>query len=292
MRDLARGIGHDQFPAYYDELLGPFYFAPPGTAIPAHAPTVTKADPMRADFDLAREMNTVAAYDAFIERYGEKKGEFTVQMAMQLRDNLRVKPAEAPTPPRETPPAVLPQDGTRETIRRTQEALNAAGCEAGVADGVIGRRTRAAFARFAGLAGKNKSLQLGSAAALAAMQEDIRNGVKCETVAAPAPAPDVPTEAPAFTLAGTWHFTAKCPLFVTTTGTIRLRSQGGGRFVGTMRDSLGQTANISSLLNGRDFTSTEAFPNLQAKSWGQLSADGRRYSATTSVGCKVHARKG
>lgn len=137
VRDLARSVGHEPFLACYDELLARFHFTPAvGTALeePAADPgSVVDDDTVRANFDLARSIDTAEACDAFLDQYRAREDALTVQMARRLRERaapdgqrgltLQALEEEEPTP-----------DDRRAIIRRTQAQLNALGCDAGPAD--------------------------------------------------------------------------------------------------------------------------------------------------------------
>ncbi|MEM6373241.1 MAG: caspase family protein [Pseudomonadota bacterium] len=316
VRDLALTIGHEQFPAYYDELLGQFYFTPASAAAPANtvassaakpAPATPPAsDTMRADFELARSLGTRAAYDAFINQYSTRRDAFIVQMALQLRDALPTADAPTkPTPTAPTPvqpaaqPAPVPaQSNSRDILRRTQAQLNALGCRAGTPDGVIGPRTRAAFARF--LAETTTGLgadDLGTAHALAAL--NARSGTICPQVAATpratAPAPRTATAAPApapapvYSMVGSWNWSSRCPLG-RANGTTTYRSAGGNSYVGESNSTVGY-ATVTGRLNGRSYTGTSDYGLIKNRSSGTLSADGRTLTMRVSNGCSVTARK-
>ncbi|MDA7427072.1 caspase family protein [Primorskyibacter aestuariivivens] len=313
VRDLARSVGHEQFPAYYDELLGQFYFTPAPAEVAQSTPAPVQkpggADPMRADFELARSLNTRAAYATFIERYAARQDEFPVQMAMKLRDALTDTDAQEPVPPTEpapqpvAEPQVEPAD-RRDILRQTQAQLNALGCNAGIADGISGPRTRAAFRRFLDATGTGIAAdELGTARALEAVQA--LSGTVCKQAAAttrsdsantatssrssasaPAPAP----AAPSFSLTGSWRWTASCPLGKAT-GTTTFRSAGGNSYSGTVNGSAG-SGTVRAVLNGRSYSATENFGWVTNQANGSLSSDGRTLSMRVSNGCRVTARKG
>lgn len=261
VRDLARSVGHEQFPAYYDELLGQFYFTPAKAEpeVPAPAPGLEPAetDPMREDFDLARSINTRAAYTAFIERYTARKDAFPVLMAIKLRDELAGADTEnrAPLPKPTAQPEAASQSeaaSRRDILRQTQAQLNALGCNAGIADGISGPRTRAAFRRFVDATGASLSADdLGTLPALEAVSA--QSGTICKQVArsttpdasatsngsrssgpASAPAP----AAPSYSLTGSWRWSASCPLGKAT-GTTTFRSAGGNSYTGTINGTAG-----------------------------------------------------
>jgi len=318
VRDLARTVGHDQFPAYYDELLGQFYFMPaaatttsarlvsPGAEARAQAEAA-----LRADFELARALNTVAGYDAFLEKYGDQTEAFPVTMAVLLRKEAEAgrRPAPKPSAPAQTSqtPNVPRQTSEpldrRAIIRASQSQLNALGCKAGVADGIAGRRTQSAFANFVASTGLAfEPSDLGSQEVLDALNR--RSGTICTAVAAAAPAPTTTapstsqgtstTPAPAtptYSLAGTWVWTANCPVVGKVTGTSTYTSQGGGKFTGSLKDSLGQTARLSATLSGRSISESQNFGWTRIRTNATIASSGRSLSGTASQGCTFTSRK-
>ncbi|WP_323772139.1 trypsin-like peptidase domain-containing protein [Antarctobacter sp.] len=205
------------------------------------------------------------------------------------------KPIAEPVAERVKIPAQTPQS-RRDILRQSQAHLNTLGCDAGTPDGITGPRTREAFRRF--LAASDVALEvgdLGTAQALDAIRA--RSGTVCapvvvapkpvsrdaEPVAAPAPA------APTYSIAGTWRWTATCPLGVAT-GTTVYRSAGGNAFTGTISGSSG-AGSTRGVLNGRSFSGTETFGWVTNAANGTLSKDGRSLSLSVSNGCSVSARK-
>lgn len=292
VRDLAQSVQHVQVPAYYDELLGEFYFAPASAAAPATGPAVAANDTMRDDLRLARDIGTREALDAFLDRYSDRDGDYSYRIAVLLRNNLDTaepQPAARGAEPEGSPetPAVAtdPQVmAAKAIIRETQEQLNALGCRAGGADGVIGPRTRRAFAGF--VAGSGSSLapaDLGSAAALVELRQ------ATGTVCAPEP---VVAAAPASTgvnLTGRWSYKATCALFVKVTGTVRYTRSGDNFYSGSLSDSLGQTANTEVRLDGRDLRGTDYFPGITVRWRGRLAPDGKSFTSSGTTGCAVYA---
>ncbi|MEQ3729302.1 MAG: caspase family protein [Tateyamaria sp.] len=304
VRDLARTVGHEQFPAYYDELLGQFFFIPAGGAVIAIAPQPTTAaqpaDLIRADFELARSIDTRESYDAFIERYTARSDEFTVQMAIKLRDELGdAKPASAKSSAPASPdkkPVEGPAD-SRAVLRQTQERLNALGCDAGAPDGIMGSRTRAAFRRF--LSATDTGLgadDLGTAHGLKTLNE--HSGRICKAQPAPSKptasataTPDAsPKPAPQYSLTGSWSWSASCPLGLKANGTTRYSSAGGNEFTGSISGTSGP-ARVRGVLNGRSYSATEDYGWIRNVSNGTLSQDGRTLTTLVSNGCRVTARK-
>ena len=89
VRALALSVNHDQFPAYYDELLGDFYFAAQPAALvaqPANPPSAAQdaaRAQMRNDFAFAREIGTRAAPTEFLERYKDASDDLSYGVALK-----------------------------------------------------------------------------------------------------------------------------------------------------------------------------------------------------------------
>ncbi|MEX0348569.1 MAG: caspase family protein [Paracoccaceae bacterium] len=294
VRDLASTVQHRQVPAYYDELLGKFYFtpaaaaAPVADALPSSTPDI--ADDMRADLALARSVGTVTALDSFLERYEDRSNDYSYTVALQLRESLaEVDTApmarKAETEPVEVAAAPLVSD-QRNVMRDSQVALNALGCSAGGADGIAGPRTKRAFAAYLRESGSNLGADdLGTAHALEELQG--HSGTICKVAVAPKPAPKVATAA--LSMAGTWNYKATCALLVKVTGQIRYTKAGGNKFNGKLADSLGQKANTVIYLNENQLSGTDYFPGITVTWRGRLAADGNSFTANGSTGCAVYA---
>jgi uncharacterized caspase-like protein len=288
VRDLALTVNHQQFPAYYDELLGDFYFA----AVPAPVRATSKdpetaADPMRADFDLARSLDSPEALRAFLDRYADRADEFTYRMAAQLLEqyDAQIEPEPAARIPSPDPSPTEPD--RQSIISDTQTALNAAGCSAGPADGVAGPNTRRAFRQFITDTGAElQPDELGTEKVLNAIQN--RGTATCTARnVAPSDRPDVSPGQTGYNLAGSWQFRASCPLFIKTTGTVRYRRTGPNTFRGTVNDSLGQTATTHVTLTGRSMKIVLYWPQLTTYASGTLAPDGNSYTNTASNGCSA-----
>ncbi len=66
VRQMARGEGHDQRPAFYDELGEDFYLVPGAAALPSAAGSSAAAD----DWELARASGDVGVIEAFLLKHG------------------------------------------------------------------------------------------------------------------------------------------------------------------------------------------------------------------------------
>ena len=338
VRNLAASVGHRQFPAYYDELLGEFFIAPASLDVAEPAPEPAPANAtIREDFALAREIGTPQALRAFVNRY-EDSDDFVVSLAREMLEALSglepepvpvreaavdpepVDPAtlaEAPEAPAlevepvdpgtlvEAPPepepeteiaAVPPEpqpqtapdpDPARELIRASQAELNRIGCDAGPADGIAGRKTRDAFARYLSLT--NTGLRPGDLGSERALE--ILRGWKnrvCPVVAAPAPS-DQPTGWA--DISGTWSFQARCLFGVRAWGTAWWERSGNG-FAGTIRNNLGQRGTTWATRNDRTLSGRTDWVGTFDDTWtATLSADGKSYSGRTSLGCTFTASR-
>jgi len=302
VRDLARTQNHAQFPAYYDELLGDFYFrtaslreAP--TPVISDAPAPAIASSIREDFALARQIGTASALKAFLAQH-EGSTDFSIALAQDMLEKLEPATAparttlSAPATTQSTPPKPAEQTALslKAQIKATQQQLARLGCNPGGADGVIGGRTRAAFQRFLR---ENKTAldaqDLGSQAALSVLKS--ATAPACTT---PKASPVVKTTAATSnspSLTGTWTFQAKCPFFITTTGTLKFRPLGGNAFHMDGSDSLGLKGRMKFVLTGRSIYGDGIWGGAVNNLKGTLAANGKSMSYRTSVGCDVKARK-
>ncbi|MCB4454219.1 caspase family protein [Leisingera sp. McT4-56] len=289
VRDLALTVQHSQVPAYYDEMLGEFYFTQ--AAVPA-APAKPAAAAMQSDFEIARSIGPPQALDSFLERYSGREDEYTYTVALQLRQGLATPQAEPEAPAQQAPEApdvpVIPD--SRQVMRETQAALNDIGCQAGRPDGIAGPRTRSAFAAY--LAAADSTLgadDLGTAHALEELRQ--KSGKVCKTAPKPvsAPAPAASAEAAPVSLAGAWKYKATCALVLKVTGNVHYTHAGGNKYHGRLNDSLGQNANTEVYLNGQQLSGTDYFPGITVTWRGRLAEDGRSFTASGSTGCAVYA---
>jgi uncharacterized caspase-like protein len=165
---LARGVGHDQRPAYYDELSARVVLVPgvaspePAAAAPGEA-SAQMSDTIAADYTLANEIGTAAAWDAFLAKHGSDAANFYVQLAVAARDKVAaVTPQQDATitqypaassvegsapeiPPTEAEELLALSLEQRQAVQRSLEGI---GYDPGVADGQFGERTRDAITRY------------------------------------------------------------------------------------------------------------------------------------------------
>ncbi|MCL6282045.1 caspase family protein [Ruegeria sp. 2012CJ41-6] len=288
VRDLASSVQHRQVPAYYDELLGEFYFT--NAAVAAPVASALPDTGMRADLELARSVGTVNALDSFLNRYKANADDYSYTVALQLRESLAQadtapvsRQADTETVEVAADPVVTDQ---RNVMRDTQVALNALGCSAGGADGVAGPRTRRAFGAYLRDSGSDLGADdLGTAHALEELQG--HNGTICKVAVAPTPA--LKPKTTTLSMAGTWNFKATCALLVKVTGQVRYTRAGGNKYNGKLADSLGQKANTVIYLNESQLSGTDYFPGITVTWRGRLAPDGNSFTANGSTGCAVYA---
>ena len=108
VRELARTVRHDQFPAYYDQLSGQFMFRPEAAQQEAPRPPSTIAAPVapvtpdpcdraRSDWAVLQTSNSAAALESFIEQYSQCP--IFVALAEERLAGLAAPPATtAPAP--------------------------------------------------------------------------------------------------------------------------------------------------------------------------------------------------
>ena len=310
VRDLAREQNHEQFPAYYDELLGDFYFTvnvqinPTPETLPAVDVTPgSGASQIRQDFELARSLNSKLAYEVFLDKYAESD-DLTVALATQLLEELSqgkpdevaivAPPVDIPASPPVEEPAPSRDTGAeirKERVRQSQLRLTELGCEAGGADGVAGPRTHAAFKRFVASTGADlSSSDLGTERALAVLNS--KSGTVCE-----APTRVVIEENPTeqqrpTSLAGRWHVTANCFLVINATGTLQLTQTGPNRYRSVIRNSEGQRGVGNLFENNGTLSGTTKWDHGPVETiTSQVSADRKSLTGTSSFGCSVKSTK-
>ena len=279
VRKIALTQNHRQFPAYYDELLGEFYFNPKGTEQAVATPT---SSTLRDDFERVRSLNSIIAYEAFLEKHGHKK-DILVDIAKQRLALLQ--PAAEPEPEKE------PQyDGRKALILASQKRLNALGCTVGVADGVSGPRTRGAFRRFISETGARLRVSdFGSQKALDWLNR--ASGTVCaaappkEIVAAQKPKPA--------TLAGRWAFKASCPLAISAWGTTTYRWLGANKYAVVTRDNFKNLAKgtVTDVGGGRLAVRLVWQDGAKDNYTATLSGNRRTITGVNYAGCRFTARK-
>ena len=305
VRDLARTQSHAQFPAYYDELLGEFFFAGRAAAAAADTPVMERTsqqDRIRQDFALTREIGTAAALKAFLDDYGESD-DLTIDIAKQMLAELIETTQQTDTSETQTSRVLKPDraQGTgavvdRDIIRRSQSRLNELGCNAGVPDGIAGRQTRSAFTEFLTTARRAdlSAADLGTPAALAALRrftgQACKPQVRVERESSPAANAAPPTDASRFV--GEWKFNAKCPLFIKSNGTIDIQATGPSTLVTNLQDNLGNSATAILTVSGLNYQGKEQWSSgLTTNTSGVLAAEGGSFTGKGGVGCSIVATR-
>ncbi len=157
---LAKSIGHDQRPAYYDELSAPLVLreAQQATvaAVEPAAPAATGSQIELAFWNSVKDSERPELFELYLKRYPQ--GSFAPLARLQLEALKPSAPAPAPAGPAaqdaekspERQIVVEPRDAPDAgTVRAVQSELNRLGCSAGTADGLWGRNSAAALGRFA-----------------------------------------------------------------------------------------------------------------------------------------------
>jgi hypothetical protein len=303
VRDLARTRNHAQFPAYYDELLGDFYFkaaarvTPPSTSdqlsldTPQAVAQSSGSTKIRDDFELARQIGTESALRSFLTKYQGATDDFTIDLAEQMLADMdnsgsSSEPGADTTILSNTEPSVDTALDPRELVRLTQIELNRVGCSAGVADGLVGRRTRDAFSSFIGQNGSNLSMDdLGSAAALEVVRA--ASGTVCQSAPRTVAPDDSVQQSTGPTLAGTWSFRYNCAIVISGTGTSTVTKTGSNTYSSRYTDSNGTVGSASYARQGQTtYSGTTQNSVATASETIFLSADGNSYSSTNSLGCR------
>ena len=307
VRDIALTQNHRQFPAYYDELLGQFYFNPAGAGAAVVAEkeaveTVTTAagGNIRSDFDRVKSLGSIVAYEAFLKKYGNASDILIdiarERLAILRSEGDRTEKSEEATqhavPPKK--PSNDPDQATRRNIiRASQKRLNALGCDVGVADGVPGPRTRGAFRKFIAETGARLSVSdFGGQKALDRLMA--ASGTVCSVQPPPETvALGTGQKTKSSSLAGRWAFRAKCPLAISAWGTTTYRSLGGKRYSVVTKDNFknlgkGTATDIGGgILAVKIVWQSGDKDNYNAK----VSGDRKTITGTNYVGCRFTARK-
>ena len=178
----------------------------------------------------------------------------------------------------------------RTRIRGIQERLNAAGCEAGTADGVMGRKTRRGYGAFLKERGLSEDAHPIDSEAFWRALHSAPGGVICETMPVVPLTPQI--------MAGQWTYRSRCGASskapgLDFTGVLSLSHTGGGNFKGSLANSLGQRARITGRLSGRKVGINANFGFLlgRVQAWGTVADDAYVFYGRDSNGCRITARK-
>lgn len=171
VRRMARSVGYDQFPAYYDEMEGDLYFIA-AAPIPVEPPPVDPCDAARLDLPVVQAANDPDALRAYVQTYSMCPVQTALATAMldRLTREIAVTAPDPVVPP-EPDPAVLPEpdpalqpppaevlaaaDLSPEALaRETQTELKRLGCYGGALDGIWGKGSQRALDSFARQSGR------------------------------------------------------------------------------------------------------------------------------------------
>ena len=215
---MAKSVGHNQRPAYYDELSANLVL---NTAAPAPAeatgsadePTVSERQIELTFWNSVKDQNNRQLFELYLQRY--PYGSFAPLARLkisELTEPSGTEPVESEPASPPTPSAAQQQDP--ETLKKVaydlQRQLNRLGCSAGTPDGIWGRNSSAALRRFARYSKKKLASYEPSTRTLSLLKRHngrvcpcpngstLKNG-KCYRIAntAPEPSADDPPAAPA-----------------------------------------------------------------------------------------------
>lgn len=174
----------------------------------------------------------------------------------------------------------------KEIVADVQAELNRIGCNAGGADGVVGRRTKSAFNSFVQETGSNLGEdELATENALAEIKAQTGRVCKVVTMAS----------TPASQLGGSWGFRSECPGFgnrvIKNSGTMRLKYTNNQTLRGTARNQQGIQGPATIQFQGKTAATIIKFGFVTVK--GNLSRSTRKMSisGTGSANCKIVAWK-
>ncbi|MFO1169435.1 MAG: caspase family protein [Hyphomicrobiaceae bacterium] len=194
---LAASIGHQQQPAYYDQIVGEFVL----NTAPAKPDASAALSEAAVAWTKIEGSEDVAALRAFVDKYGKSPfGELARQRLAKLEVPVAVTEPAVPATeiatavPEVTAPAPDPDPAL--TARDLQQALSDKGCYAGTVDGSWGRRSMEAVTAFNEAAKVELDVAKPSRDAVDAV---VSATVRCPpaTVVAPAAKPKVTTSPPA-----------------------------------------------------------------------------------------------
>lgn len=187
----------------------------------------------------------------------------------------------------EVPQLEIPLRTEKEIVLDVQTELNRLGCPAGTADGVVGRRTRAAFSNFIKDSGVDISEdEMVTEEAVAVLKAQEGTVCKVRTMAS--------TSASA--LAGNWGFRSDCPGFgnriIRNTGSMNLTYRGDNTLRGPARNEQGNTGSAVIQFQGtRTAATIIKFGFVTVKGNLKRSTSNMTISGTGSNRCKIVAWK-
>ncbi len=180
---------------------------------------------------------------------------------------------------------VSPARSEKEIVKDVQTELNRIGCNAGSADGVAGRKTKAAFEDFLIFANSDLDSEMLATEEAAAELHNATDPI-CTSrwLAVNAPAK----------LQGSWSFRADCQLLfkkVRINGEMRLEMTAPGRYQGPVSNSLGERGTIYAVVSGNAVSTQINWPRQTTTARLFTSTRSASLSGKDSNNCAVVAWK-
>ena len=154
---LAKTVGHEQRPAYYDELSAGLVLQAKAARPDAAAPASPQPQGTDKQIELAywasiKDAKNAKLFEAYLEQY--PNGSFAKLARLKIEE---LKPSDKAAPDAANRSSALPADAPGDQdapaagslVADVQSALNRVGCDAGPPDGVWGPRSAAALGDFA-----------------------------------------------------------------------------------------------------------------------------------------------
>ena len=200
---LAASVGHQQQPAYYDQIVGEFVL----NRAPVQADATAVLSEAAAAWSKVEGSEDAAALRAFLDKFGSSPfGELARQKLARLEPAVAVVEPEPATPAAEPAVAVTAADpgaavatpdvsisttepDTKLTARDLQQALADKSCYAGAVDGEWGRRSVAAVEAYNAASGDSLDAGVPSRAAVDAVTRSTARCPSPPEVAEPAAKP-------------------------------------------------------------------------------------------------------
>ncbi len=185
------------------------------------------------------------------------------------------------------PQIEVPARTEKEIVLDVQNELNRIGCPVGTADGVAGRKTKAAFLNFINDSGVDLSEDdLATEEAISILKE--QEGTVCEV--------RTMASTPASALGGSWGFRSDCPGFgnriIRNTGSMNLTYRGNNTLKGPARNRQGNTGSaVIQFQGGRTAATIIQFGFVKLQGNLTRSTSSMTISGTGSNRCKIVAWK-
>ncbi|WP_181832498.1 caspase family protein [Bosea caraganae] len=142
VRELARSVGHEQIPAYYDGIVGRVTLtgALPTTRLEPQAPVAQQPKSAAEDvfWQSIRDSNQAAMYEAYLAQVGKNTFSGTYrQLAERKLASLRLGPADSPpspAQPQQLPPALTIEKAPPQAPAESASGPEITACDAAAAD--------------------------------------------------------------------------------------------------------------------------------------------------------------